>query len=234
MSEKIKLDSVTLLGLDCLDVTRLAKAMDISQHGIEFADVKLLTSLSTDDQRAVQVPHIGSVEAYSKFCVCDMHKYVETEHVLVVQWDGFVLNPQSWRAEFLEYDYIGAPIHIDAREFWYKHFNLPRAICNTAIVGNGGFSLRSKRFLESCAEFANKRMITQYQPEDLQLCFFNKDLFTQAGMKYASYEIARDFSIEGSQVSYCNQFGFHGLSWTDISDWITKNPEWGIEQVLTE
>ena len=64
-----KLPGITLLGIDYVYVKRLQKALDISSRAIEFAHVKLLTSLPTDDPRRVEIPHIGSVEAYSEFCI---------------------------------------------------------------------------------------------------------------------------------------------------------------------
>lgn len=42
-----------------------------------------------------------------------LDSYIETPHVLVVQYDGFILNPDAWTDEFLEYDYVGAP-------WWYE------------------------------------------------------------------------------------------------------------------
>lgn len=42
----------------------------------------------------------------------ELNKYIETDYVLIVQYDGFILNPKAWMDEFLEYDYIGAP-------WWY-------------------------------------------------------------------------------------------------------------------
>ena len=33
-------------------------------------------------------------------------------------------------------------------------------------------------------------------------------------------------------VEWTNQFGFHGLTWTDISSWLKKHPEYTIENPL--
>src|SRR5574340_709517 len=35
--------------------------------------------------------------------------YVQTSHLLTIQWDGWVLDGAKWQEEFLKYDYIGAP-----------------------------------------------------------------------------------------------------------------------------
>ena len=33
---------------------------------------------------------------------------MRTPHVLLIQWDGFVVNPSAWSDEFLDFDYVGA------------------------------------------------------------------------------------------------------------------------------
>ena len=230
-----KLSNVTLVGIDCVDVERIQKALDISSKDIQFAEVKLLTSLSTDDVRKVEIPPINTVEEFSEFCIKDLHKYVDTDYVLLVQHDGFILNLESWEDEFLQYDYIGAPWFI-YEEFWFELFDLPRELFDTLVVGNGGFSLRSKKFLEKSAELANKNIFKKYHPEDLMLCVWNRKEMEEVGIKFAPADVAARFSVEGDYrdllnaklAPYDKQFGFHGLKWTDISKWIEQNPQYGI------
>ena len=231
MNNKIYLPNVTLLGIDCVDVERLIKALDISSEQIQFADVKLLTSLPTNDKRRVEIPHIGSTEEYSEFCIRRLADYIDTDFVLIVQYDGFVLNPTSWTDEFLNYDYIGAPWFVHD-EFWFTKFNFPRNLFDTIVVGNGGFCLRSKKFLEVSSKLADEGAFDKYHPEDVVVCVWDKDKMENAGIKFAPVDIAEKFSIEGSDHVYSNQFGFHGFRWTDISLWIEKNPKWGISQTL--
>jgi hypothetical protein len=227
---KINLENVTLMGIDCVDVTRLQKAMDITEEQIDFAETKLLTSIKNDDPRWVEINHISNIEAFSEFCIRELTNYVDTEYVLLVQYDGFVLNPESWLDTFLEYDYIGAPWYIKD-EFWFKMFNIPRELTGQHIVGNGGFSLRSKKFLEASSKLASEGKFGKYHPEDLVMCVYDKELMDNEGIKFAPYEVARNFSVEGHDEVYKSQFGFHGLKWTDISDWITKNPQYEIKQI---
>jgi hypothetical protein len=226
----INLPNVTLLGIDCINVERLQKALDISSSGIKFGEVKLLTSLPTDDPRKVEIDHIDSVEAYSKFCIQDLLKYVETEYVLIVQYDGFVLNPDSWESEFLKYDYIGAPWL--GADWLVNRFNFPKELIGQYVVGNGGFSIRSKKFLEISKNLAEDGVFDQYQPEDIALCVWHRTEVESAGIRFAPIDLAIRFSIEGS--GYDKQFGFHGFNWTDISKWIKENPDWNIHQVLNK
>ncbi len=108
--EKIKLKTVTLLGIDCVDVKRLRLAMEICQSDFEFADVKILTSLKTNkSDNIINIDPLNSLAEYSRFVIWELDKFVDTPHVLIVQHDGFILNPRAWTDEFLNYDYIGAP-----------------------------------------------------------------------------------------------------------------------------
>lgn len=227
---KKRLTNVTLMGIDCLDADRVAKALDISSQAIDFAEVKLLTSLPTADPRKVEIPRIDSIEAFSEFCIRDLHKYVDTEYVLLVQYDGFILNPGSWEDDFLNYDYIGAPWLV--AEWSLRDFDFPESLLGQRVVGNGGFSLRSKRFLETSARLADDGAFGKCHPEDVVLCVWDRAAVEAAGIRFAPPETAARFSIEGDDDAYDKQFGFHGLKWTDISKWIKENPQWEIQQIL--
>lgn len=222
------LSNVTLMAIDCVDVKRAQKALDISSQQIDFANIKLLTSLPTKDPRKIKIPHINSLESFSEFCVKYLHKYVDTDYVLLVQYDGFVLNPDSWEDEFLKYDYIGAPWLV--ADWSVRDFDFPESLRGTRVVGNGGFSLRSKKFLNVSARLAEAGALKKYHPEDVVLCVLDRDKVEKAGIEFAPPDPASRFSIEGDDSIYKKQFGFHGLKWTDITEWIDKNPQWNIKQ----
>lgn len=225
------LPNVSLIGIDCVDTARIQKALDISSEAIEFVAVKLLTSLPSNDIRKVEIPHIKTIEEFSKFCLHDLTEYVDTDFVLLVQHDGFILNPNSWDEEFLNYDYIGAPWFVHD-EFWFERFKFPRELFNTTVVGNGGFSLRSKRYLDTTSRLVSQGVFDKFHPEDLVACVWNRKIMEEASIKFAPPEVAEKFSIEGHDHKYEKQFGFHGLKWTDISKWIKENPKWDIKQIL--
>lgn len=174
------LPNVTLIGVDS-DLRRLNEATKKCTEYIRFGDVKLLN------------PGLTSKEAYSKFVIKELYKYFDTDYCLIFQHDGFVHNWKAWDNEFLKYDYIGAPWH-------YK---------DGMAVGNGGFSLRSKRLMQYVAQNLN-----QFHPEDHHICRTFRPQLEQAGFKFAPIEIAERFSFEGwmqPDKQLKDQFGKHGL-----------------------
>lgn len=233
MSKK-KLNGVTLLGIDCINLDRLNLAMEICQKDFEFTDIKILSSLNSDKIKNItKIKTIKSLEDYSLFVIRDLDKYVDTPYVLIVQYDGFILNPSAWSDEFLKYDYIGAPWLV--ADWSVKNFDFPRELIGKYVVGNGGFNLRSKRLLSLSSELYKKGELKRYSPEDVSICVYYRDLFEKHGIKFAPIELARQFSYEAEDdknYSWDGQFGFHGLKWTDISKWLKTNSEYNIDNTI--
>ncbi|MEZ4791977.1 MAG: DUF5672 family protein [Gelidibacter sp.] len=191
----LKLDEVTLLGIDCIDIDRLIFVSEICQKSIAFNTVKLLSHLPSKHPNVVKIAEISTIEDYSRFIIKDLHQYLDTDFVLVIQHDGFILNPDAWQDGFLNYDYVGAP-------------------CKWGM-GNGGFSLRSKKLLKLLSDTTE---INTYHPEDLMICKKHRGFLERQGIKFAPFEIAEPFSIEG--LMWNGQFGFHNA---DISIWDIDN-----------
>ncbi len=223
----ISLPDVTLIGADCLTLPALLRAADISQSGVSFGAVKLLSSMPSSDPRVIPIAPLTSIEAYSQFCLTELHKYVETPYVLIIQHDGFILNPDAWQDEWLQYDYIGAPIEIG--QWTVERHGVPVSSIGDLVVGNGGFSLRSLRLLELTATLAAARDFTLTEPEDWAQCYTEKAKLEAAGMRFAPVPVAEAFSFEGRSseyYQYVDSFGFHGLRWTNLSRWLDVNPEY--------
>jgi len=139
-------------------------------------------------------------KGYSQFMVLTLKDYITTEFCLVYQEDGFICNPHLWDDAFLQYDYIGAP--------WRPDAPLPNK-CRSSVcrVGNGGFSLRSKKFIETSAKigFCNS-------PEDSFILCKALPFMLENGIKLPSCEIAKKFSVEyplDENHNTSNTFGFH-------------------------
>lgn len=192
---KLSLPSVTLVTVNCDAVEAGIFAMNKSMEGIDFGSVKFLTSQDTDYEYAVKIPHIASIKEYSRFMVYELYKYIDTEFILVIQSDGYVMNPAAWTDDFLKYDYIGAT-------WWFR---------DRHNVGNGGFSLRSKKLMEIVATDKHIRI---YHPEDEAICRkYGRFLQVKHGIEFAPDNVAKKFSIEGwrqNDKTYIGQFGFHG------------------------
>jgi hypothetical protein len=220
---KIQLNNVTLLGIDCVNPQRLLDAINVSINNIDFASVKILSSENINDGRLIKIPRISSMQEYSRFCLKDLHKYVETEFVLLIQWDGFVLNPKSWDFSFLKYDYIGSPWVV--KDWSIEDFGFPEKLRNTRIVGNGGFCIRSKNFLEVSSRLYENGVFKTYHPEDIAVSVWYRNIFIAEGIRFAPVELARKFALEGNDDVYDQQFGFHGF-YTNLNKWMDENKKY--------
>jgi hypothetical protein len=236
MKDKIKLGTVTLLGVDCVNLDRIKQAVEISLNYFEFAEVKILTSLSSDDSNNIfRINPINSTEEYSSFVINELYKYVDTPHVLIVQHDGFILNPDAWTNDFLNYDYIGAPWLV--ADWSVDKYDFPVELLGKYVVGNGGFSFRSKKLLSLTAQLSKQGELKKYHPEDVAICVYYRELMEKNGIKFAPIDLAKQFSFEGESLddyAWSTQLGFHGLKWTDISKWSKLNPQYKIDNPATD
>lgn len=189
-----ELNSVTLLVLDTRDPDAAVVGMQKSMAAIRFADAVLLTYdgyVCNDPRISVKaIPPLQNIEAYSRFMIKELGNYFATRHVLIAQWDGFVVNPEIWDDSFLEYDYIGAP--------WKNHRH---------AVGNGGFCLRSRKLLDALKD----PEIKFFDPEDFAICDRYHDLLvSRYGIRFAPIDVARRFSCETYKPP-SPSFGVHGI-----------------------
>jgi hypothetical protein len=205
---KLSLKNVTLVGADCVDAHRLLRAAEISQEHIEFGDVMIFSSNATD-RRITHIQPLNNKSDYSVFMMKHLWQYIKTDYLLVIQYDGFVLNAKAWRDEWFDYDYIGAPWE------WYP---------DEMKVGNGGFSFRSARLHKILgtdnAIIPMNDHLVKNKEEDHNICrLYRKYLERQHKIKFAPVEEARMFSIEAwnsPNKTWNGEFGFHGRE-ADIS-----------------
>ena len=123
---------------------------------------------------------------------------LKTDFALIIQFDGFVINPTSFTEFFYKFDYIGAPWKAGA------------IFGSGAIVGNGGFSLRSRKLIEAIPKYCSA--ISPNVPEDATICRYLRPILEEFdGIAFAPIEVARYFSIEFEDAKYDAPFGFHGL-----------------------
>jgi hypothetical protein len=138
----------------------------------------------------VQAPSIKTTKDYSDFLLTGLRQYVPSSHVLIIQWDSFIIHPELWTDDYLKYDYIGA--------VWPHHPKTP--------VGNGGFSLRSVKLLDALMS----PHIPKRHPEDICICIDNRErLEKEFDIRFAPTAVAEKFAVERS--AWHSAFGFHGF-----------------------
>ncbi|HET8869722.1 MAG TPA: DUF5672 family protein [Aquabacterium sp.] len=219
MPPALRIPEVTLC---CVDT----RTPDLAFHAIQrcadlavFGDIAFFcphdwkpASAGPDNLRLIGIDPLTSIDDYSDFVLRRVHPWVKTSHILIVQWDGFILRPDLWRPEFLQYDYIGPP--------WY-HGGHP------GMVGNGGFSLRSSKLLQALQKVPS----IPNEPEDMVICVhLRHQLESQHGIQFAPLPIAQEFGCEYGR--WRESFGFHGMhnfahfmSDDELSDWLQHAPQ---------
>jgi hypothetical protein len=192
---RLSLSDVALRAVTSIAIPETLWAMARCLEQADFGSVALLTDqerpAGSDPQIDWQrIEQIHNREDYSEFILRKLVDHVDRPHVLIVQWDGFITNTSCWTEEFLNYDYIGAP--------WPQ-------FADGRDVGNGGFSLRSKRLIELTASLD----FPPGRPEDIAICRDQRTALEGRGVRFAPRDLAERFSFERGPRT--RSFGFHGL-----------------------
>jgi hypothetical protein len=194
-----------LLAVDTRTPELAIAALQHCTAALRFASVKLLTdrAIEAPGVEVVRVPTVISSAAYSHQVQKGLLAHVKTPHVLIAQWDGFVVDPGSWDPGFLDWDYLGAP--------WGGRPG------DDHRVGNGGFSLRSRRLLVALGDPA----LAPQHPEDVAICVTHREaLEKRHGIRFAPLALAERFAYESLRPA-APTFGFHGA--VNLADMITSD-----------
>ena len=193
-----ELNTVTLSCVDTVNHALALRALERSQRDLRFARALFLSDRIPDGTPVPagieweRIAPLQSRDDYSRFVLKSLLRHVETQHVLLIQWDGYVVNPDAFDPAFLECDYIGATW------FWFH---------DGMRVGNGGFSLRSRKLLEALRD----ERIQLAEAEDITIGrAFRPLLERDYGIRYASEALADRFAFEAAYPTGM-PFGFHGL-----------------------
>lgn len=177
----------------------------IDKHNIEVYDmsVDLSDNLQDDDTN-----RSGFCESF----VQQTNRYIVGDFCLNIQHDSTIIDSSKWDSTFMSYDYIGAPWPMNIIQASDMVAGRLKEIPN--VVGNGGFSLRTRKFVEESAKLG-----WEHKNEDLNICVFNYQHMTDAGILFAPPRLAAQFSVEHPTphknfhrdllFSY-GSFGFHG------------------------
>ena len=203
----LSLKEVTLVCFDTRNVEVALESMNSSLSQVKFAENVLFTTKALCSEDVINkakmldiklefVSEIKSITEYSYFILAKLDKYISTKFCLITQWDSWVIERKFWDSDFLNYDYIGA--------IW-PHYSENK-------IGNGGFSLRSKRLLESTRNYiVSMPDFSSPLIEDDYICRERRNIFEEKyQIKFPTNEIANRFSVERNGVPL-RSFGFHGM-----------------------
>lgn len=194
IASRVHLPQVTLCAVSSVNVAATVQALETSLAQVDAAAALLLTDspvqVSHPGITVVPIAPITSSQSYSDFILTRLVDHVDTSHCLVIQWDGHVLDGSHWNPDFLAYDYVGAswPQFADGHD-----------------VGNGGFSLRSRRLMKLCRDPAFRPS----HPEDVAIARINREWLERQGMRFAPRALADRFAAERAGDIGAS-FGYHG------------------------
>lgn len=216
MAEKLLLNNVTLAAMTSVNIGATIKAMQYSMRGIEFGDAVLITHrkpfVLPKNIRYSHTDRISDIDIFNYKMVYELGSHIKTEFALIVHADGFVVNPERWRDEFLDYDYIGAPWPLPPEGDTTTYRDKDGNICR---VGNSA-GIRSKRLMdfpqkagiEWKGEYAYGRM---WYYEDGFICCKIRHLLEAEGMRVAPLDVAKYYSHEKMipEIEGIVPFAFH-------------------------
>ena len=216
------LEDIDAICIDTRDVN-LAVAAAVLMREAGVGNIKILTDedgitiARRADFNATAIQKLETIDAYSRFMIEQVHEHVTSDHFLVFQWDGFIINPHLWWDGFVEYDYIGAP--------WPQ----PYRPAPDLKVGNGGFSLRSHSL---SAALPQLHAAYRGEPEDVFIANQIQSNPNLGRFSLAPAQIARHFSVEhqsylpptdkDDSIPSTGTLGFHG--WFNFHMALTDQP----------
>lgn len=158
-------------------------------------------------------------DEYQILSVYGLDNYTNADYVVTCQLDGFPLHREKWKNEFLDYDYVGAPwgrhiiwqhmlnYYVSEERELYSAFPVLDNIPRKYLVGNSGFCLRSRKFLEVSKKSSypfhlcpvhRNHLCTTPVYDDWFFSFTARDFFDLHNINFASPELASEFSLEAS------------------------------------
>ena len=190
-------DDVTLVTIETMYHGLAKRAMEETlarvpfKHAMVFSDQDFLPGA-----KHIKIEH-GDMLSYCNLLLKGMLEHVETPYVIFQQWDAMVHDGSRWHDYFLLNDYIGAVWP------WRPH---------GTNVGNGGFSLRSRKLLE-----ALQAPDIQLDPtsehgvqEDNYIAIKHRPWLESQGIVFAPAPVADQFAMELNEGGF-NAMAHHGF-----------------------
>ena len=168
--KKIILDNITLVCMTSVNISESIKALQFSSKDIVFNKVKFISDKKPDNLPSGIIfeytSPINNIDEWNHRVVYDLDDYIDTDFMILIHDDGFIVNSNSWKNDFFDYDYIGAP---------WDHEILLDEHGKKIMVGNS-VSLRSKKLLS----IPKKKSMPWIKydgntNEDTQICVWNRN-----------------------------------------------------------
>ncbi|MBR1670236.1 MAG: hypothetical protein IJ695_06005 [Butyrivibrio sp.] len=194
-----------------VNIYETIRAMKYSMRGIDFGDVVFITDKKPwylpKDIRYSHTSRLDNIDKFNYKMTYELADHIKTDFALIVHADGFVIHPEKWQDNFLDYDYIGSPWPLPKNDYEYRDRK-----GNISRVGNS-VSIRSKRLMEYPKKMGVKweKVYDDSYNEDIFICCYLKNEMEDAGMKWAPVEVAAHFARE-HDVPECRgiePFAFH-------------------------
>ncbi len=206
----INLSNVTLIAMTSVKIPQTIKALQYSMRGINFGAVKIVSDIKPenlpDGITHEYVEKISNIDEWNYSIIYKLGKYVDTEFLMLIHDDGFIIHPEMWKEEFLNYDYIGAPWPMPNDDFSYRDIN-----GEIIRVGNS-VSLRSKKLIDLAPTLNLEwKSFHGYYNEDGFICVNNRHIYKEHGMIFADIDVAKYFSHETNipEIQGIVPFAFH-------------------------
>jgi len=209
----LKLKNVTLVALTSVRLEQTIKALSYSSREIEFGSIKILSDLEPKELPNYityeKTNKSSSIDEWNYNVIYNLPNHIETEFAILIHDNGFIVNPNSWRQDFLDYDYIGAPWPLPVDDFSYRDKD-----GNIIRVGNS-VSLRSKKLLDvPIKKNLEWKSFHGFTNEDGFICVNYRHKYLEEGCKFADIDIAKYFSHENYLPEFSNiaPFCFHNYT----------------------
>ncbi len=206
----LNLSNVTLIAVTSVKIPQTIKALEYSCRNINFGKVKLVSDTIPENLPPIIsfefIEKMNNIDEWNYSIIYKLGKYIDTEYAMLIHDDGFIINPQSWKEEFLEYDYIGAPWPLPNDDFSFRDIN-----GDIIRVGNS-VSLRSKKLIDLPADLNLEwKSFHGYYNEDGFICVNYRHVYLNHGMKFANIDVAKYFSHETPipEIDGITPFAFH-------------------------
>jgi len=208
----LKLENITLILMTSVKLDKSVKALIHSCKGIEWGAVKLVS-----DEKPGNLPEyithefcpkMSNIDEWNYAVIYELPTHVDTEFSVLIHDDGFVVNADSWRPEFLEYDYIGAPWPLPDPNDKVSYRDIKGELIR---VGNS-VSLRSKKLLDLPIELDLEwKPFHGFYNEDGFIAVNYRHIYKEHGCKFAQIDVAKHFSHEVMipEISGIKPFAFH-------------------------